>query len=127
MKPERTEPLRDFASPMDALAARQGIPSLFILDHENRWRMESDLTRDAYQRLQLQSLNTEPPRDPAYALFCDNNSRYVARFFTTARDLLRGHPRGVARFYETEEEADQAYAALGTPPLADEDWIEGGR
>ena len=89
--------------------------------------MESDLTRDAYQRLQLQSLSTEPSRDPAYALFCDSKSRYVARFYTTAKDLLRGHPRGVARFYETEEEADQAYAALGTPPVAIEAWTEEGR
>ena len=116
--------MRDFASPMDALAAEHGIPSLFILDHENRWRMESDLTRDAYQRLQLQSLSTEPARDPAFALFCDTKSRYVARFYTTARDLLRGHPRGVARFYPTEQEADEAYAKLGTPPLAEEPWEE---
>ena len=116
--------MRDFASPMDALAAQSGIPSLFILDHENRWRMESDLTRDAYQRLQLQALSTEPPRDPAFALFCDTNSLYVARFYTTAKALLRGHPRGVARFYDTEEEVDAAYTALGTPPLAREPWVE---
>ena len=114
--------MRDFASPMDALAADCGIPSLFVLDHENRWRMESDLTRDAYQRLHLQDQITEPGRDPAFALFRDNQSHFVARFFTTSRALLQGHPRGVARFYDSEAEADAAFADIGHPALAPEAW-----
>jgi len=109
-----------YASPMDALAAEQGIPSLFLLDHENHWRLESDLTRDAYQRLELAGGNTQPDRDAAYALFTDNHSRFVTRFFTTARALLENHPRGTAAFFENEEAVNTAYSALGRPPLAPE-------
>ena len=107
---------------MDALAAEHGIPSLFLIDHENRWRLESDLTRDAYQRLELSDPGAEPARDVAYALFRDEKSAFVARILTTSRALLQGHPRGTARFFETEEEADTAYEALGRPPLAKEPW-----
>lgn len=114
--------MRDFASPMDALAADRGIPCLFVLDHENRWRLESDLTRDAYQRIEMESPDKGPNWDPAFALFCDTKSRYVARFYTTSRALLEGHPRGTARFFDSEEESDIAYAALGSPPLATEAW-----
>jgi hypothetical protein len=105
---------------MDALAAEKGIPSLFLLDHEHNWRLESDLTRDAYQRLQLTGGNTQPDRDPAYALFTDSNSRYVTRFFTTARALLQDHPRGTAIFFENEAAVNAAYQAIGRPPLAPE-------
>lgn len=110
--------LPEYASPMDALAAEHGIPSLFLLDHEGHWRLESDLTRDAYQRLQLTGENTRPDRDAAYALFTDTNSGYVTRFFTTARALLQGHPRGTATFFENEAAVNAAYSALGRPPMA---------
>jgi hypothetical protein len=107
---------------MDAQAAEHGIPSLFLLDHENHWRLESDLTRDAYQRLELEKRNTRPERDVAYALFRDEESGFVARILTTSRALLEGHPRGAARFFENEAEADLAYEALGRPPLAKAPW-----
>ena len=114
--------MREFTSPMDALAAESGVPSIFVLDHENCWRLEADLTRDAYQRMELAKIQAPPIRDVAYALFRDNKSHFVSRFFTTSKALLEGHPRGTARFFSTEAEAEEAYKRLGRPPLAKEDW-----
>jgi len=107
---------------MDALAAECGVPSIFVLDHENCWRLEADLTRDAYQRLELAQVKELPTRDVSFALFRDNKSHFVSRFFTTSKALLEGHPRGTARFFSTEVEADEAYKRLGRPPLAKGDW-----
>jgi len=107
-----------YASPMDALAAEKGIPSLFLLDHEGNWRLESDLTRDAYQRLELAGGDTQPKWDAGYALFTDSKSRFVTQIFTTSRALLENHPRGTAEFFDTEESANTAYLSLGRPPLA---------
>ena len=107
---------------MDALAAESGVPSIFVLDHENCWRLEADLTRDAYQRLEMAQVTGTPSRDIAFVLFRDNKSHFVSRFFTTSKTLLEGHPRGTARFFSTEAEADEAYECLGRPPLAKGDW-----
>jgi hypothetical protein len=74
----------EYASPMDALAAEKGIPSLFLLDHEHNWRLESDLTRDAYQRLQLTGGNTQPDRDPVF----HDSTGLVARSPTRHRNFF---------------------------------------
>lgn len=99
-------------NPFDAAVAALGPPAIFVPDAEGLWRLEPDLSRDAWQRL-----GQAPAPDPAYGLLRDRATGYVSLVWAGSRALLEGHPRASLRWYPTEEEARAARAALGAPYL----------
>ncbi len=107
---------RGFCSPFDEALAHSPAGALFLVDREDLWRFDPEWTRDAWGR------GAARPGPWRYVLARDLATGFVQRVLVTASGLLEGHPRLQLRSFATEGEAERAFAALGTPPLAEAAW-----
>ena len=107
--------MEDYVQDYDRACAEFGPPAIFLLTHEQLWRVQPDLTRDGWVRIER-----APERCVGHGLMRDNHTGYVTRVYTTGRDLFLEHPRLTVKWFESAEQARSAYEALGRPPLLPE-------
>ena len=115
---------RPFCSPMDRRLALEGPPSIFILDHEQKWRFDASLTRDGTQRLDQSVSGSQAELDWAFVLLRDRSTGFVSRMMTTGRGLFDGHTRADPRFFATEGEFDAAWGKISELPVVSAGWLE---
>jgi hypothetical protein len=110
---------------MDRRLALEGPPSIFILDHEQKWRFDASLTRDGTQRLDQSVSGSQADLDWAFVLLRDRATGFVSRMMTTGRGLFEGHTRADPRFFATEDEFNTAWEEIRELPVVNADWLEG--
>lgn len=102
----------EFVSEYDRETAERGVPSIFLRDSDGLWRVESNLTRDCWER-------THPTmRHLGHGLMRDRATGFVTLVFVTSRALLEDHPRADITWFDTPEDARAALDALGRPPIS---------
>ena len=101
-----------FCSEYDEALAASGPPSVFLRTLEGFWRVEPNIARDGCERLKQ-----VPERIEGHGLMRDTATGFVSRIYTTGRGLFDGHPRVELTWCPTEQDADEAFAALGNPPI----------
>ena len=108
-----------FSNPFDEALAQHGPAAVFLRDPEGAWRMESSWTRDAWGR--------EPGPHAhgwTWLLLRDRATGFVQLVLATSPTLIPSHPRAEVRAYASLDEAEQARAAFGDPPVAGEPWTD---
>ena len=115
---------RPYCSPMDKRLALEGPPSIFILDHENKWRFDASLTRDGTHRLNIAVEGSQADLDWAFVLLRDRSTGFVSRMMTTGTGLFEGHTRADPLFFATEVEFDTAWGKISELPVVDGAWLE---
>jgi hypothetical protein len=104
--------MEEFVHTFDHTVAVSGPPCVFLLTIEDAWRVEPDLSRDGWVRL-----DRVPERNPGYGLMRDRATGWVTRIYCTGRDLFLNHPRVDVEWFETGADMRAAYAAIGPLPL----------
>lgn|GEM_PF-2344786 len=115
---------RPYCSPMDERLAIEGPPSIFILDHEQKWRFDASLTRDGTQRLNQEKEGLQAELDWAFVLLRDRSTGFVSRMMTTSKGLFDGHTRADPKFFDQEEDFDAAWGEISMLPVVGDDWLE---
>ena len=102
----------EFVSDYDRETAENGVPSIFLRDSDGLWKVESNLTRDCWER-------THPAmRHEGHGLLRDRATGFVTQVYVTGRALLEDHPRADITWFDSEADARGALQALGSPPLS---------
>lgn len=104
--------MEEFVHTFDHTVALVGPPCVFLLTIEGAWRVEPDLSRDGWVRL-----DRVPERDPAYGLMRDRATGWVTRIYCTGRDLFLDHPRVDVTWFDSADAMYAAYDAIGPLPL----------
>ncbi len=110
-----------YCGEFDKQVAQAGVAAVFVRTIEGAWRLESDLSRQAWEQMGAEAL--EEDARLVHALLRDKATGYVSWWLLSHPALLNDHPRFVARLFDTEEGARKALDALGEPPLATESWL----
>lgn len=106
-----------YCSPFDESLATAGPAAVFLPDTEGALRFHPSWTRDAWGR-------SPGPHAHGFCwtLFRDRGTGYVQLVLVTSATLIPEHPRLDQRRFESREQAEEARAAFGNPPIAREPW-----
>ena len=110
-----------YCGEFDKQVAEAGVAAVFVRTIEGAWRLEPDLSRQAWERMGSEALGQDGGL--VHALLRDKATGFVSWWLLSHPALLSDHPRLDARLFDTEEAAQAALGALGQPPLAGEDWL----
>lgn len=107
-----------FCTPFDQVMAEEGPPAVFLHDPEGLLRLDTEWTRDAWQRVDPGDRTLGPTeRGWRWILATDRATRFAVVVLATGPELLRHHPRLTALPFVDRAEAFAALRALGVPPL----------
>lgn len=106
-----------FCSPFDEALAANGPAAVFLPDPEGALRFHPSWTRDAWGRAPGPHAHGH-----CWQLFRDRGTGYVQLALVTSPTLITEHPRLDVRVFPTREDAEQARAAYGNPPITGEPW-----
>ena len=111
MEPKSRGPL-PFCDPFDAAMAESGPPAIFTLDADGRLRLDADRSRDAWTRIE-----GAPAKKDRDCLFRDTATGWVQYVLVGAPELCAAHPRADIAVYNSVEDALDALARCGQPPV----------
>lgn len=106
-----------FCSPFDEALASEGPAAVFLPDPEGLFRFDARWTRDAWGRAPGPHTH-----GLVWLLLRDRGTGFVTLALVSSPTLIPTHPRQDIRSYATREQAEQARAAFGWPPIAEEPW-----
>jgi hypothetical protein len=106
-----------FCTDFDERLASQGPAALFLPDRDGLLRFDPEWTRGAWGRI-------PGPHglEPCWALLRDHDTGFVMMVFSSAKSLIREHPKMDVRLFGTEAEARSARTEWGNPPLCEDPW-----
>lgn len=106
-----------FCSGYDALLLKTSPAAVFLLDKRGDWKFSPDWSRDAW-------LRESGPHEYGlcFRLWRDALTGFVIPILVTSPTLLRVHPKGDIRCFDTLAEAMEARASFGEPPICDHPW-----
>jgi len=110
-----------YCGEFDKRVAQAGVAAVFVRTIEGAWRLEPDLSRQAWERVGNEELENDERL--VHALLRDRATGFVSWWMLSHPSLLAEHPRLDARLFDTEEGAQVVLEALGTPPIASEAWL----
>lgn len=108
-----------FCTPFDQVLAEEGPPAVFLHDGEGLLRLDTEWSRDAWQRVDPSDRTVGPTeRGWRWVLATDRGTGFAVVVLCTGPELLRHHPRLTAVPFEDRAAAFEALYALGVPPVA---------
>jgi len=107
----------EFCSNFDETLAHSGPAAVFLLDREGRLRVDSEWTRDAWERA-----SGEHPIQWTWTVLRDLDNGFVSLLLVTSATLLTSHPKAQVRAFANVESARAFRAQFGQPPVSLEAW-----